>query len=109
MDRTFERIDQLMRDQRKQKQQLNEYLGVGRSTYENWRKGSSKTYFQHLDKIAQFLSVSPNYLISGEESNEQQATANYSAEKELVSLFRKMSIINQDLLLNLARTIPIST
>ena len=67
MDTTLERIDNLMHEQKKQYKELNEYLGVGKTTYAAWKNGMSKSYFKHIDEIALFLGVSPNYLIDGQQ------------------------------------------
>ena len=105
MDSTLERIDQLMKTQKKQYKELNEFLGMGKSTYDNWKKGISRSYYKHLDKIAIFLGVTPNYLIMGP-SNSQETPKDdqlYMAEKELIDLFRKMTKSQMDILLGVAR------
>ena len=61
----FVRIDQLMKTQKKKKKDLNDYLGLTHSTYDNWKNGSSESFLKHIDRIAEFLNVTPNYLLRG--------------------------------------------
>jgi transcriptional regulator with XRE-family HTH domain len=98
----FERIDHLMMSQRKKIKDLNNYLGLKQSTYDNWRRGKSESFMKHIDKIAEYLNVSPNYLICGSDSIETMKSRRQLMEDELLGMFRSISEKDANTLLNLA-------
>ena len=86
-DMMFLRIDGLMKSQGKRMQDLLGLLGLSRSTYDNWKTGKSKSYTQHIEKICDFLNVTPNYLIFGYDSNGSGSPEN-PIEEEMLTYFR---------------------
>ena len=99
----FDRIDNIMKRKRKKNIDLINYLGLTRTTYDNWRRGKSESYMDHIDKISDFLNVNPNYLLTGNEKYEEQIhTINNSKEEKLLKLFRSISDKEADILLNIA-------
>jgi len=98
MDEVFRRIDNLMKDQKRQQKDLNEYLNLGIRTYDNWKSGKSTSYLKHLNSIANFLHVTPNYLIRGVEDDEPNVL-----ENELLNLFRSVNESRQQWLINVFR------
>lgn len=99
----FDRIDNIMKRKRKKNIDLINYLGLTRTTYDNWRRGKSESYMDHIDKISDFLNVNPNYLLTGNEKYEEQIhTINNSKEEKLLKLFRSISDKEADVLLNIA-------
>ena len=98
----FMRIDGLMKSQKRKIKDLLEYLGVNRSTYDNWRKGTSKSYMNHLSQISLFLGVTPNYFLSDTEFDTMPiCEINDPREVKLVTSFRLMKTNTQDLLLGI--------
>ena len=87
----FERIDQLMKTEGKKNQELNDYLGLTRSAYDNWKSGKSKSFEKHIDRIANFLNVTPSFLLYGKDI--PPTPFEKKQEDELLLLFRK---VNQD-------------
>ena len=85
----FERIEQLMKSSGRKKQDLNRFLGVSRSTYDNWRRGRSKSFEKYTDKIAIFLNVTPGYILYGKDI--PQTSFEKAQEDELLRLFRKVN------------------
>ena len=85
MNDVFDRIDSLMKSQKKQYKELNEYLNLGKKTYDNWKTGKSSTYLKYLNEIAKFLNVTPNYLLNGVD---EKAEITNVLEIELLRLFR---------------------
>ena len=83
----FGRIDKLMKDSGKKKQDLNHFLGLTRSTYDNWKRGKSKSFEKYIDKIAIFFNVTPSYLLYGKDM--PQTPFEKRQEDELLRLFRK--------------------
>ena len=93
----FNRIDTLMKQQKKQQKEMNEHLHLGQRTYDNWRAGKSSSYLQHLDEIARFLGVTPNYLITGQESYDLLSVS----EGELIDMFRSFSESKKNFAMNM--------
>ena len=62
MDGTLERITKLMREQEIQDQVLIEFLKLPRGTFSNWRRNKGKSYYEYIDKIADRLGVTIDYL-----------------------------------------------
>ena len=64
---TIERIsDILLRSGKKQKE-LMEYLGVSPNLFTEWKAGRNKSYNKYIPQIAEFLGVTPDYLLGKEE------------------------------------------
>lgn len=97
MNDVFDRIDSLMKSQKKQYKELNEYLNLGKKTYDNWKTGKSSTYLKYLNEIAKFLNVTPNYLLNGVD---EKAEITNVLEIELLRLFRSIEESNQKWLLS---------
>ena len=60
------RIISLLEIQHKTQKDLTDYLGVQNTTFTKWKAGDNTSYMKYLPKIATFLSVSADYLITGE-------------------------------------------
>lgn len=71
--------------------------------HNNWKSGKSSSYLRHLDEIATFLGVTPNYLISGS----VRFDGKDPIEDEVVKIFRSLSEHNQRLVLNIIKAIAI--
>ena len=59
------RIEDQLRLQRKTAKSLIEYLGLANGTFTSWKYRNMKTYTKHIDKIAEYLEVSKEYLLEG--------------------------------------------
>ena len=75
---------------KKKKKDLNDYLGLTHSTYDNWKNGSSESFLKHIDKIAEFLNVTPNYLLRGSDTVSLRETKQKMNEDRMVKLFRSI-------------------
>ncbi len=100
----FERIERLLSDQGKTKQSLEQLLGLSRGTYSNWRLGKSKSYLKQIDMIAEFLNVSPNYLLRGIEDAPESGSKS-PIEDEMLRVFRKLGFRKQECLVQVARAL----
>lgn len=58
-----DKIIMLLEQKEKTQKELTEYLGLEKSTFSAWKSGKSKSYSKHISKIAEFLNVSPDYLL----------------------------------------------
>ena len=97
----FMRIDQLMKHQNKKIKDLNDYLGLKQSTYDNWKRGKSESYLKHIDRIAEYLNVTPNYLICGSDSVEKAEDRHKMMEDRLVNMFRSISDKDAEVLMKI--------
>ena len=100
----FERIEMLLEEQGKSQQNLLASLGMNRSTYSNWKLGKSRTYMKHIDEIADYFGVSPDYLIRGIENGPEDGTK-AAGEDELLRIFRKLSVNRQKCVIQVARAL----
>lgn len=78
----IERIQALLKEQKKTKKELCDYLGVSPTNFGNWASGRNISFMKYLHAIAKFFNVSIEYL-SGE-SDEQKSPSN---EELKVALF----------------------
>ena len=106
MDPIFSRIEYLLSSQDKSQQQLLAALQVNRSAYSNWKLGRSKSYLKRIDEIAEFLDVSPVYLLRGITPHEDEEDgARAPAEDEMIRIFRQLSANRQELMIQIGRTL----
>lgn len=84
-----DRIDQLLREQHKTQKELLTSLGLSHAAYTRWRYENGKTYMDHIGAIADYLGVSPNYLIRGDDGEVGVETLS-NEEKELIMNVRQL-------------------
>ena len=60
---TVDIILNLLKEQHKQQKELTQFLGIGEGAIADWKKGKTKSYKKHIDKIAEFFNVSTDYLL----------------------------------------------
>jgi transcriptional regulator with XRE-family HTH domain len=58
-----ERLKNLRKHYNKKQNDIAEYIGVARSTYTNYENGNKNPPYEQLIKIAEFYSVSVDYLL----------------------------------------------
>lgn len=93
MDDTFERICSLMKEQKIQDQEMISYLDLSRGTFSNWRRNNGRSYYEHIDKIADRLGVTIDYLIRGENIKTDSLS---HQETELLNNYRKLTNEGKD-------------
>ena len=64
---------------------LIKFLQLPRGTFSNWRRDKGKSYYEYIDKIADHLGVTIDYLIRGHEIKSDSLT---SQETELMDNYR---------------------
>ena len=47
---TLEKIQTLLREQKKTQKELMDYLGLGKTAFTGWKNGSNTSYKKHIDK-----------------------------------------------------------
>ena len=93
MDDTFERICSLMKEQKIQDQEMISYLDLSRGTFSNWRRNNGRSYYEHIDKIADRLGATIDYLIRGENIKTDSLS---HQETELLNNYRKLTNEGKD-------------
>ena len=73
------------------------------TTFNRWKFENSKSFMQHIDKIADYLGVSIDYLVRGQEANGADGgmVGFVAEEKEIIDTYRKLSRKRQEMILNL--------
>lgn len=84
----IERIYQLLDEKEKRAYALCELLGIRTSTMSTWRSRQTDPPARMLKTIANFLGVSLDYLLTGEEAAAPRYTS--TQEDELLDLFRAL-------------------
>jgi transcriptional regulator with XRE-family HTH domain len=85
---TIERIsDILLRSGKKQKE-LMEYLGVSPNLFTEWKAGRNKSYNKYIPQIAEFLGVTPDYLLGNEETEKAPAEDLSEGERMVLEALR---------------------
>ena len=59
------RIMNLLKSKKKTDKELSDHLELTHGITTAWKYGGSKSYRPHINEIAEFLEVSPNYLLHG--------------------------------------------
>ncbi len=77
----------------REQKELTDYLGLKAVAFSEWKSGKSKSYRKYLIEIAEFFSVSIDYLVYGKNSTmievpKPQLTEN---EEEMLSLLNQLS------------------
>jgi transcriptional regulator with XRE-family HTH domain len=96
------RILALLKQQNKSQKNLTDYLGLHPNTFNNWKYQNTQSYLKYLDKIADYLDVSPGYLIRGNTVGAD--TEDYTPlESKLINEIRVLSSEQQQALLTLIK------
>ncbi len=63
---TFDKIDALLKQQKKKQIQLTDFLGLNKNAYSDWKIGRTTSYTKHLSRIAEFFGVTVDHLLGKE-------------------------------------------
>ena len=61
---TIDKIFDLLILRGKQQKELTDFLGIDKGVSSQWKTGKSRSYLKYIDKIAEFLEVSTDELLS---------------------------------------------
>lgn len=95
------KISQLINEKSCTQKDLTDYLGLEKTTFSSWKSGKSKSYMKHIDRIAEFFKVSPNYFYNSE-PNHSDITPN---EMSLLSNYRVLRNVDKTTVFTLAQTL----
>lgn len=84
----IERIYALLNEKDKKAYQLCDKLNIRTSTMSTWKARTNDPPAKYMKTIADFLGVSLDYLITGQETPVRKTTT--SEEDELLALFRSL-------------------
>ena len=96
MDGTLERILSQLNEKKISASEMEKELCVPRGSFSNWKRGNGRLYYAYIDKIADRLGVSIDYLVRGFDLDQDSLSA---SEVELITSFRKMSDRGQKVIL----------
>lgn len=74
-------IEELKKQKKKQKD-LTDYLGLSKNSFTEWKAERSKSYQKYLPQIAEFLNVSVDYLLSGENKKSPDTSPDEMSERD---------------------------
>ncbi|MBQ8093653.1 MAG: helix-turn-helix domain-containing protein [Clostridia bacterium] len=100
IDETLKRIISLMKEKKIQDQEMIEYLGLPRGAFSNWKREKGKSYYEYIDRIADRLDVTIDYLFRGKTTDTTVLTSN---EKDFFENYRKLSSEKQAILFELSK------
>ena len=92
-----ERITEMLIRTGKSQKELTDFLGVDKATYSDWKNGKTNSYKRYIDKIAEFLGSTYEYILDGTEADPD--------EMELLRLYRNLTKEKKIRLLLVAQTI----
>ena len=98
MEEKGRRILTTMEEKGVNQQDVTKHLGLGNGAFTRWKYNNGKSYMQYLNRIAEFLGVSREYLLSGKEEIVENEKLS-SNEKKLLEAFRNLKKIEQDIFL----------
>ena len=72
---TLDKIQALLKEQKKTQKDLMDYLGLEKSTFTTWKspKSKNKSYKKYIKEIAEFLGGSTDYLLGTEQDDSVKA------------------------------------
>ena len=101
MSEISSRIDNLLSKNKLSRAQLARDTGIPATTIKSWIKGSVPSA-EAAYKVAQYLNVTVEWLITGKPESENKNLILSKSESELIEIFRKLDERDQQTLLTLA-------
>lgn len=96
-----ERIEALLKDNKIAKKTMLKDLSLGINTFTNWKNRGTVPSGDVLDKIADYLDVSVDYLLGNEKSPAEAELSD--DEKQLISILRQLDDSAYEKLLDYAK------
>ena len=97
-DPVLGRILTTMEEKGVNQQDVTKHLGLGNGAFTRWKYNNGKSYLQYLSRIAEYLGVSREYLLSGKEEILENEKLSKN-EQKLVETFRNLKKIEQEMFL----------
>ena len=90
-DPVLHRIMRLLQTQKRTEKELIDHLGIVRGSFTSWKYKNVKSYLPRINDIADFLGVSPSYLLRGVDDEVNMETLS-ETELMLIKRFREFRI-----------------
>ena len=98
------RYETILRERKIPKMKFYKDCKITDAAVSQWRSGKNHPALGTVERIAEYLSVTPEYLLTGENGrNEKPATISDDGFSEVDEVFRKLSPENREKLLEIAR------
>ena len=94
-------ILELLNEKGRTEKDMVEYLGLGNGAFVHWKYDNHKSFQLHTSKMAKYLGVTPNYLLSGRDEDINTDTLSVS-EIKLIRLYRQMQFQQKECLMQTA-------
>jgi transcriptional regulator with XRE-family HTH domain len=93
-DKVVLRIMESLKLQGHTEKELIEAIGLANGTFTAWKYKNGKSYMLHIDKISDYLGVSPDYLLRG---IDDEVNMDVMSETEiiLIKMFRQLNYSRQ--------------
>ena len=98
--------DQLVK-QKKTEKELILHLGLANGTFTKWKK-NGRSYFKYIREIADFLDVTPGYLLHGQDGDLTYESLN-GQETRLLTMYRKLDEGGRDTVMDVVERFTGST
>lgn len=98
-DAVLLRIEAVMKDKGISQRKLIQSLNLNPSSFTQWRYGNGRSYMKNINRIADYLGVSVQYLLKGEDEIEEGMLSD--REIELVKSFRDITETQRETILAL--------
>lgn len=99
-----QRIFEELRKKGKSQKDLADATGISTSTISSWKKHGTNPLADSICSIAQFLDVSPEYLLSGEDKNKSSLPELTENEQAIVRVFKELTDTQQGEIIGRAKT-----
>lgn len=95
-DGIVRRILKIMKEKGVSQQELERFLGLGNGIFTHWKYNGSKSYLNYIDRIAECLNVSKNYLLEGRDDSVNNDSMSLY-EIEVIKMLRDLDAKKRDL------------
>jgi transcriptional regulator with XRE-family HTH domain len=91
-----------LQNQGKTGKELEEAIGLGNGAFSRWKYQKGTSYMNYLEKIAEFLNVTPEYLKNAPEKKVEIENLT-NKEIEIIQTYRRMGIEERTCLLQIVK------
>lgn len=83
--------------------------GISNMTLSDWKRGVSQPKMDKMQKIADYLGVSVDYLMTGEDKENKMPIFEYSSDiMELIKLYSQLNKEQKSAILNMMRSFALN-
>jgi transcriptional regulator with XRE-family HTH domain len=93
-----ERIFKLLADKQKDQKDLADYVKASQKTVSAWKTRNSDIPSSYISAIAEFLKVTPEYLLSGSETEKSPSSELTEDEAKALNYYKRLNNEDKDLI-----------